>query len=290
MSEEIIRPAPPEPLDPLPWEDLGSRPAGPALRRSLGELLAHPARFYRRMATTGGLHEPMTFFAVVLVAAVLLAFPATLSFHAVAAPAPEEVAAEVSAAYALPARLSGLLLVLLPLTAVAGCLAATLLGGLFHAGAKLFGAHNYEGSLSVWFYTLSAALVPLTLALSVLLVVSLGGYLLGVPWPALRESAAPFARWTALVLGSAALLAASVLVVVHCVVGCTQAFGLDAMLGAAAAVAGLLAAGGAAGLCAWSLRARGPALGLAVTGLVVALGAAVAAGGLIASHRAEGGA
>ncbi len=290
MSQQIAPPAPPEPLEPLPWEDLGSRPAGRALRRSLAELLAHPARFYRRMATTGGLHEPMTFFAALLVAAVLLAFPATLSFHAVAAPAPEEVAAEVSAAYAFPARVSGLLLVLLPLTAVGGCVAATLLGGLFHAGAKLFGARNYEGSLSVWFYALSAALALLALALAVLLAVSLGGYLLAMPWPALGEAAAPFARWTALVLGSAALLAGAALLVVHCVVGCTQAFGLDAMLGAAAAVAGLLAAGGAAGLCAWSLRARGLAAGLAVTALVLLLCVAVSVGGLIASHRCEGGA
>ena len=79
--------------DLLDWENLSEVPAGRALRRSLAELLVRPGRFFGKMAISGGLFEPLAFFAVVLGAAILLAFPAALAYVRLAAPDPERVGA-----------------------------------------------------------------------------------------------------------------------------------------------------------------------------------------------------
>ncbi|KPK66305.1 MAG: hypothetical protein AMK73_00350 [Planctomycetes bacterium SM23_32] len=277
-----------EAAQPLAWEDLGSRPAGAAFRQSMAELLAHPARFFRRMATTGGLHEPLAFFAFTFTAALLVAFPAALSYFGVAAPDPERTAQQVYSLYVVPARITGLLVALLPLAVVAACTLMVLLGGLFHAAARPFGARNWEGSVSAWLYAGSAALSPSVLSLAAVLIVALGGYLIGLLWPGAKDTAAAFARWTLLVLGSAGLLAGLILLVMDAMVGCTQAFRLDAMLGAAAGVSGLLLVGVAVGLSTWSFASWGLAGGLIVTGAWLLTATAVAVACRAAAVRTEG--
>jgi hypothetical protein len=280
----------PEERGPLSWESLGAQPAGRAFRRSLAELLARPRRFFRRMALNGGLHEPLTFFALMLAAAVVLSFPAALSYFGVAAPDPDQVSPDVYRAYALPARWSGMLLVLLPLVLVGAGVAMVLLGTLFHAGSKPFGTGNWEGSVSVWLYAGAAALAPTVLAVAVFFGVSLAGYLLGLALPAAGDAAGAFVRWTFLILCPAALLAAAALLVVGTTVGCTQAFGLDPLLGAAAAVSGLLVVAAAVALSTWSFVRWGGPVGLVVAGGWALLSVAVATGALMVSRPAEGGA
>jgi hypothetical protein len=252
----------------------------------MAELLVHPARFFGRMATTGGLHEPLTFFAVTLTTAILLAFPAALSHLGVAAPDPER-SAELYALYVTPARVAGLLLVLLPLAVVVGCAKAVLLGSLFHAGGKVFGSRNWEGSVSVWLYAASAALVPGLISVGVVFVVSLAGYLLGLAWPGARETAGAFAGWTLLILGPAGLLAGLIVLVMHAIIGCTRAFELEAMLGAACGVSGLVVVGAALALSFWSFGGLGLAGGLIVAGACVLIAALTALLGLLARRRAE---
>ncbi len=176
--------------DLLSWEDLGAQPSGRAFRRSLAELLRHPAAFYRKMALTGGLHEPVAFFAVALGAVVVLAFPAALAYYLLMRPDPARMAPEVYARYVLVTQGTGVALVLLPVALAVGAGAMVLLGTVFHLAGKPFGTRNWEGSVSVWLYAGAGALVPLAAALVLLLLVSLAGCLLGVP--------AVAAHWTLL--------------------------------------------------------------------------------------------
>jgi hypothetical protein len=248
----------------LSWENLGVGSAGAAFRRSLAELLVHPGRFFGKMALDGGLFEPLAFLAVVLGAALVLAFPAALAYLQLSAPDPERLGLEAYAAALLPARAAGLLLVLLPLVLAAACTAMVLLGTLFHLGAKPFGAGNWEGSVSVWLYAGGAALVPLAAGVAVVFAVSLAGWLLGLPWPDMQPTAHQIAGWTARILLTAGLLAGAALMVLDAAVGCVRAFGLEPVLGAAAAVSGLVLVGLAAGGTAWVFGHVGPTAGVAV--------------------------
>ena len=273
---------------PLAWEHLGSVPAAGAFRQALAGLLWRPHRFFARMAVTGGLYEPLTFFAILLAAAVAVAFPAALSYYGVAAPDRERVSADVYRFYVLPARVTGLLLVLLPLVVVAGSAAMVLLGSLYHAGAKAFGARNWEGSVSVWLYSAGAALAPPVAALAVFLPVCLAGYLLSLQWPEVHEPAASLAHWMALALGSAGLLGGAAALIVDLTVGCGQASRLEPQVGAAAGVAGLAVVVAATGGVVWTFGRWGPAWGLAAAAACLAAGGIVAALSRIAARRAEG--
>lgn len=237
----------------LSWESLCEGSAGAALRRSLVELLARPGRFFGKMAVSGGLFEPLSFFAVVLGVGIVLAFPAALAYLQVARPDPERLGAAAYAAALLPARASGLLVVLLPLVLPAACAAMMMLGTLFHAGAKAFGARNWEGSVSVWLYTGAAALVPLVVGTAVVLAVSLAAWLLSLLWPDTLGSSHAFAELTVDVLLGAGLLAGAALVVLDASIGCVRAFGLEPVLGAAAAVSGLVVVCLAVGSMIWAL-------------------------------------
>lgn len=276
--------------EPLSWENLGAQPAGRAFRESTGELLAHPDRFFRKMAVSGGLHEPLTFFALVLAVGVVLAFPAALACFGLS---PSDPAERMTRAYQFPAaaaRWTGFVLVLLPVVLMVGSTLMVLLGTLFHVAGKPFGARNWEGSVSVWLYSAGAALMPPVVAVAIVLAVALVGYLLSIPWPDAKEAARPLARWTALGLGSAGLLAGLVLMVRNAVVGCTQAFRLDRTLGAAAATSGLLAISLVAAGCIGAFHGWGMTGGLIVSVLCVCAATAIAAVSIVKSQRAEGGA
>jgi hypothetical protein len=271
----------------LSWEDLGSRPAGRAFRQSLMELLARPGSFFRKMALSGGLHEPLAFFAVILTLAVVVGFPAALSYYGLAAPDPERVAPEVYQTYVLPVRWSGLLLVLLPLVVVAGGAATVLLGTLFHAGGKAFGTRNWEGSVSIYLYSASAALVPLLLALAVVFLVALAGYLIAIPWPASRGATVPLARWASLVLFPAGILAGLALFAADAAIGCTRAFDLDPMLGAAAGVSGMLLTAIVVAGSIWSFNRWGLGWGIAAVAAWACVATVIAAVCLVGARRAE---
>jgi hypothetical protein len=252
----------------LSWEDLGAQPAGRAFRRSMGELLCHPASFFHKMALTGGLHEPVTFFSIVLAAVIVLAFPTALAYLAVMQPDPVRMAPGLYARYVLAAQGTGLALVLLPVTLAAGAGTMVLLGTVFHLAGEPFGARNHEGSLSIWFYSAAAALVPPAAALGLLLLVSLAGCLAGLP-PAV-------AHWTLLVGGGAAALAGAALLLGLTTVGCAEAFELEPVLGTAAAFCGALAAAAVA------------AAGVIGLGWLAACGAFALAGLAVAALRRGG--
>ncbi len=271
--------------DMLSWENLGAQPPGQAFCQCMWELLVNRRSFFGKMATSGGLHEPLTFFAVVLGAGLLLAFPAALSYFGLSAPDPESVQITVYNAQTLPSKVAGLLVVLLPLVLLVGGAAMVALGTLYHLAGKPFGARNWEGSVSVWLYSAGAALAPLALALAVTFVVSLAGYLICLPWPGAREGAATVARGTWQVLSGAGLLAAIVLMIVNTVTGSTRAFQLDRRAGIAAGLYGLTLVVAAVGATIWSVRIWGLRGGLVAAAVWVALMAALALAGRWRSMR-----
>jgi hypothetical protein len=178
--------------------------------------------------------------------------------------------------------------VLLPLVLIGGGAAMVLLGTVFHAAGKAFGARNWEGSVSIYLYAASAALVPLVVSLVASFLVAGIGYLVAIPWPATREVTAPFARWTGLILCPAGLLAGLALLVVDAAAGCTRAFGLDPMLGAAAGVSGILLSAVVVGGTLWSFSQWGMGVGLVTMAVVACVVAVAAAGCKAADRRNEG--
>jgi len=253
--------------DVLSWEDLGSQPAGRAFRRSLCELLSRPAGFYRKMALSGGLHEPVAFFAICLGAVVLLAFPAALAYFFLVRPDPGRMPYELYARYVLVTQGTGLAVVLLPLVLAAGAGAVVALGTAFHLGARLFGARNWEGSVSIYLYASAGALVPLGAALALLLLVSLAGCVVG---DGARATLVPIARWTSLIGFGAALLGGAGLLLSLTAFGCAAAFGLDPILGTAAGLSGVIAAAAVAAGLWYGLGWLGAWGLLALAGLAVA--------------------
>lgn len=273
----------------LSWENLGAQPAGRAFRRSLAELLARPGEFFGKVATSGGLFEPLTFFAIVLGAALVMGFPAALAYLALAAPDPEQLGLEAYATVLLPARTTGLLLVLLPLALAVGCMLMVLLGTLFHAAAKAFGARNWEGSVSIWLYSASGALAPLVAATGVVLAVSLAGYLLSLLWPDVRGPARQFAGWTVLVLYGGGLLAGAVALLAYAATGCVRTFRMENVTGVAAGVSGVLCVGTVIGLSAWSFGRWSTGVGLCVVALWATMAGLAALVCASAGRRAAGG-
>ncbi len=240
MSEGQKMPDSVPAADMLPWEDLGSRPAADAFKGSLKELIGRPQGFFGRMALSGGLHEPLTFFSIVLGLTVVVAFPAAISYFGLTAPDPGVTDPEVYQLHTLPSRVTGLLVVLLPLVLVAAGAAMVLVGSLFHLPGRLFGADRWEGSVGLWLYSGAAGLLGPLAAGTVVLVVSLAGFLLSLVLPAAEAPAAAVARWSATILLPAGLLAGTVLCVRSLVVGCRRTFELDAASGWSATLSGLL--------------------------------------------------
>ncbi|MCD6417021.1 MAG: hypothetical protein J7M08_10075 [Planctomycetes bacterium] len=261
----------------LSWEDLGRQPAGRAFRRSLALLLRRPPDFFGRMAQSGGLHEPVTFFLIVLGALIVLAFPAALALLGLIAPDPAKTPADLYQLQILPSRVCGLLLVLLPLALVAAATVMVLLGTLFQVGGRPFGAGGWEASVSVWLYSGAAALCPVVAAAGLALVVSLVGFLLSLPWPGLRPVAAEVANWATWIASPIAGLVALVLLTRSLACGCAGAFHLEGTQGAAAAVSGLLLVAATVGGCWIIFARRGLAMGLAALALCLIIIGPIAA-------------
>jgi len=255
----------------LSWEDLGRQPAWKAFCGTLKELMLRPAGFFDRMATSGGLREPLMFFWILLAAGVLLSFPLWLAYFGLTAPDPTEVSTELYNRHLFAPRAAGFVSVMLPVVLVVAGAAQVLAGSLFHLGARLFGARNWEGSVSLWCYAQSAGAAPLVLAEAAGCVLCVACYLLALGWPEARGGLAEFARGGVWLLGAAGAACGAGWFFVTLITGCTRAWRLDAGTGAAAALAGLLAAGvptalPVLSLLLWGARGR---LASAVLSLVV---------------------
>ncbi len=258
----------------LDWENLSQQSSGVAFRRSLKELVLHPGRFFDRMATTGGLREPLTFLLLIGAAMILMSFPLALSYFGLTAPDPldPEVTTQQYNWHLLAPRLSGFITVLLPVTLVVAGVLAVAEGTFFHLGARFFGARNWEGSVSIWCYAKSAGGAAAVAAEAVACVIAIACYLLTLVWPAARPGAARLVQVGLLALGGAALLGSVLLFFSALGRGCIHSFRLPAERGVAAALAGVLlatlaAAGIGVGFLKWGL----------VGGLITAASAAILA-------------
>jgi len=273
--------------EPLSWEALGQGAPAAAFRRSMRDLLLQPGRFFGRMALDGGLHEPLTFFAVCLGALLLMAFPAALSYFGLTAPQPGQVAADVYRLHTLPCRITGLLVVLLPLVLVVAEAAMVVLGSVFRLPGRLFGESSWEGTVSVWLYSWSAALVPMIVATVVVFALSLVGFLLGLGLSGAGGTLAAVARWCAMVLLPLGLLAGLLALVRSVVVGCREALELDRTVALSFALSGLIflaviLAGCIVGFRHWGFR--GGFIALAIAAAVAVLITVVSS---IKSRRAK---
>jgi hypothetical protein len=238
------------------------------------------------MAVSGGLHEPISFFAILLTLALLFALPAALAYVGLTAPSPERVEPQVYSMATLPARVAIVVVVVLPLALVAGSVAVLLLGTLFHAGSVLFGRRSWEGSVSVWLYTAGGMLAPVVAWLTVTFAAALAGYLLGLAWPDTREGATDVVRWAVYISGGLAGALALDILLTGTLVGCAQAFRQDAVTGAASGLTGLAALVLVPGACLWVFAHKGMPAGLACTALLVLATAILALGGARKARQA----
>lgn len=226
---------------PLAWENQSEYATGHAFRATLQELLLHPRRFYAAMATDGGLHEPLTFLVILLTAAVVLGFGASLACAGVMLPPADQTAHQQFLA-TLPVRASGIALALLPEALILGAVGATVTGTLFFWGARLFGAQGWEASVSIVTYAISAALAPLVLAFTVILLVAGSGFFVSIASPNTADMVDSVTRLTVLIALFAGGVCAIGTLPFQCAIGCTQTFGLDPVLGVAAAASGSITA------------------------------------------------
>lgn len=240
MSESPQSRMAPEADRMLAWEDLSARRPAAAFQDTLRELIFEQGKFFDRMAVTGGLREPLTFFWLLLAGGILMSFPLALAQFALTAPDPMQVSAEVYNLHLLPPRATGFLTVLLPVTLCLAGMAMVIQGTIFHLGGKFFGARNWEGSVSIWCYARSAGLAPIVAAEAVACAVSIPAWLVTLVWPGGRPAVGAVAHWCLLVLGCVAGVCAIVLFVSAVIRGCIRAFRLPPEVGLAAAVAGLL--------------------------------------------------
>lgn len=255
----------PGPREALRWEELGRQSPARAFRLSLTELILHPLRFFDRMATEGGLREPLMFFWIMSAAMILLGFPLALAHFGLTAPDPAVVSPETYHLHLLAPRVTGFAAVLLPVILLLGGTGQVVAGTLFHLAARLFGARNWEGSVSIWLYAKSAAGFPFVAAEALLCGVTIAAYVTTLAFPAAAPTAAQIARLCPWILLAAGAISAAEFVV--CAVsGCVRAFDLEPANGAAAALAGTLLT---------ALVFGGPAVGWLLRG---AVGASVAGG------------
>lgn len=227
----------------LAWENLGAHPPARAFRQSLRELLFRPSRFFDKMATSGGLREPLMFAWIETTLMVLLGFPLALSYFALTAPRPMEVSVAVYNMHLLAPRVTGFAVVLLPVVLVAAAVSLVAGGSLFHLGARLFGARNWEGSVSIWCYAKSAGAAPLAVAEGLLCALCIVCYPITLLWPEARGALGSVAETSLLVLGGLGVLMSAAVFFIATATGCMRVWGLERAEGAAAALAGALVAG-----------------------------------------------
>jgi len=260
----------------LSWENLASQSPWVAFRQSLMNVLLSPGRFFQNMATSGGLREPLTFCWLIVGSMLLMSFPLALSYFLLTAPDPVTVSPADYNACLLAPRITGFLTVLLPVVLVLYGVVLLVEGSIFHLGARLFGARNWEGSVSIWAYARGAGLAPMAAAEALGCVVSIGCYLLALALPGSRAgfaSAAQSCLFVLLIVGGGL----GVLVqLVALILGCIKSFRLGTAQGAAAALCGLLllvviAVGIRFGFVKWGLKGGFVTVGSSIVLLVIVL-------------------
>jgi hypothetical protein len=260
----------------LSWENLGAQPASKAFLQSLWELALRPASFFDRMATSGGLREPLMFYWTMTTLLVVMSFPLALAHFGLTAPDASNVTAAAYNARLAAPRVTGFVTVLLPVALVAAGALALLCGTIFHLGARLFGAQDWEGCVSIWYYARSAWLAPFVLVEGLAAVMAIVCYLIALASPGIRGNLGSMTEGVMAMLGGVALVCGTAMMLIALVTGCSRAFKLDAAGGTAAAVAGLLAVTAvlvAPPVCwlHWGRRVGGGALGCAALLLIVLL-------------------
>jgi hypothetical protein len=167
----------------LDWENRGDQTLPRAFLRGASELLFQPRIFFKKMATSGGLQEPLMFFWIIATVIILMAFPVAFARFEMTAPDPAKVSSSVYNRYLLAPRVAGFALALLPLVLGASGIALVAGGSLFHAGSRPFAKSSWEGSTSLWIYSASGSLLPLATLELLLLVITTACYLLSLAFP-----------------------------------------------------------------------------------------------------------
>jgi hypothetical protein len=209
-----------------------------ALWAALRDLVVSPARFFSGMAVTGGLHEPVAFFVVLLCALVVVCLPLALCVAALGDGGGRLAAVQGAA----------LGFALLPFLLPAGSGLMVVLGTLFHLPARLLARPRWEGAVAVWMYSVGAALGVLAAACAVALAFSLPAAVLAALRPGLAAAADRVVQWALVAAGGVGLMAALAVLVTDLCVGCMHALPCDAAVGAAAGLAGLVVAAAPVGL------------------------------------------
>lgn len=228
------------PNNPLPWEHLGANPSIQAFLLTALELVLHPVRFSRRMATEGGLHEPLMFFWVTMTIATLSSFPLALSYFGVAGPSPQSVSISTYNLHLLPSRLTGFLVLILPVLMFVGAVFLLVGGTIFYLAGQFFGIRRWEGAVTILSYAKSGSLIPLVVAELLLFLLVVACYVVTLIAPEYSDLATrllttslPFTA-VLMVLLSAAVFFTLLLA------GTIQTFQLDAASGTAASLSGIV--------------------------------------------------
>ena len=276
-----------EAAESLSWEDPGARTTWRAFRETSRELLRHPGRFVTRMAREGGLREPLLFYWIILACICLLSFPLTLAYFGISAPAPSAVSLETYELHLLPPRLTGFVVVLLPVVLPAAGVGLMLTGSIFHLGARLFGNRGWECSVSIWCYAKSASALPIALGEALACILVVVSYAVTVLVPETRDPVVSYVRIGLWGIGGLALLCSVTWFFVTLIAGCIQACELEPATGVASALAGilltLLATSGP--VAAWFFRGWSGGL-IALGGVVLVLAILTVTGHMM--HSAAG--
>ena len=254
----------------LPWENLGAHHAWHAFRRTLAQLITNPRDFFSRMATSGGLHEPVTFFWMMMLTVILPSFPLALSYFGLTAPDPGQVSVEVYNAHLLAPRITGITTVLLPVALVLGGVLLVMCGSIFHAGAKWFGVPRWEGSVSLWSYAGGLGLLPVALAAWVCAILCIGGYLATVWAPGTAATLGSIAWGIIFWGGMLSVVVGFGLFVMALIIGSVNAMDMDTGPGAAASLLGLIFVGAFAVLVPVLFSTHGWQTGLMTLGICTA--------------------
>lgn len=224
----------------LPWEAPSSGSILRAFMRTCRELLLHPRLFFNRMARSGGLDEPLLLFSVVSGLIILLAFPIALVHFHLTAPGSGTVPISEYNRHLFPSRLTGLLVISLPVLLFLGNLMLIVAGMLFHLAARVFGGGTREESISILIYAKTAGALPLFIAELVMLLAGLA--CLGASYvpPNLAFSIERMLNISIGVSTAAGMLVSVPVFIIVLVSGTSTIWRIDMSRAAAASLAGML--------------------------------------------------
>ncbi len=259
------------PNTPLPWENLGAHRPATAFMRTAGELMLHPVRFAERMASAGGLYEPFMFFWITLSAAIISSFPLALAYFGLTAPPPQTVSISTYNLHLLPSRLTGFLVIMLPVLMFVGAVFLVAGGTLLYIAGQFFGLHRWEGAVTILSYAESASLIPVVIGELLLGLMAGSCYAVKLTSPAHTNIATNIMSRALPVLTILALLISLTIFFTVLFAGTIRTFRLDSASGIAATLAGVALI---------SVSALGPVVSYRLWGLA---GVGVVTGALLLS-------